>query len=159
MKILCWNVRGLSWASESAPTLKLVLELSKRYQVPFICLLETKSDLHHFDFFDANRFPSWESSTNFHLIENGRIGLFWDTNRVTCDVLEVCEQHMHLQVHCKVTQHVFLATFIYNVYSVPGRRDLWEYLAQLGASITSPWIVLGDFNYFLSPRTNEEGRR
>ncbi|GAA0154315.1 hypothetical protein LIER_43272 [Lithospermum erythrorhizon] len=32
MKILCWNVRGLMGASDTAPTQQLVLELSKKYQ-------------------------------------------------------------------------------------------------------------------------------
>ncbi|GAA0150724.1 hypothetical protein LIER_09599 [Lithospermum erythrorhizon] len=73
MRILCWNVQGLSGASDSAPTQQLVLEFSKN-------------------------FPSWESSTNFHLIENGRIGLFWDTKRVTCDVLECSPQERFIGV-------------------------------------------------------------
>ncbi|GAA0177780.1 hypothetical protein LIER_29747 [Lithospermum erythrorhizon] len=51
-----------------------------------------------------------------------------------------------------------MVIFVYPVYSVPRRRDLWEYLTQLGASITSPWIVLRDFNCFLFPQHKRVGQ-
>ncbi|GAA0167309.1 hypothetical protein LIER_40352 [Lithospermum erythrorhizon] len=86
------------------------------------------------------------------------MGLFWDTNQVICDVLEVRDQYMHLRVRCTVTQQVFLATFVYHVYNVSRRRNLWEYLTLLGASITLPWIVLGDFNCFLFPQDKRGGQ-
>ncbi|GAA0157717.1 hypothetical protein LIER_14923 [Lithospermum erythrorhizon] len=37
-------------------------------------------------------------------------------------------------------------------------RDLWEYLTRLGTLINMPWLVLGDFKYFLCPQDKRGGQ-
>ncbi|GAA0164289.1 hypothetical protein LIER_39755 [Lithospermum erythrorhizon] len=76
--------------------------------------------------------------------------LLWDTSRVSCEVLEVGSQFIHVQALCKVTQVSFVATFVYPVYCILERRKLWDHLTTVGTSLTLPWIILGDFNCYSS---------
>ncbi|XP_077215841.1 uncharacterized protein LOC143850479 [Tasmannia lanceolata] len=42
--------------------------------------------------------------------------------------------------------HKFLLTSVYGLNYGGARRSLWDDLEQIAGSVTSPWIVLGDFN-------------
>ncbi|GAA0165339.1 reverse transcriptase [Lithospermum erythrorhizon] len=76
--------------------------------------------------------------------------LLWDTSRVSCEVLEVGSQFIHVQALCKVTHVSFVANFVYPVYCILERRKLWDHLTIVGASLALPWIILGDFNCYSS---------
>ncbi|KAK8658991.1 hypothetical protein V6N13_029209 [Hibiscus sabdariffa] len=61
----------------------------------------------------------------------------------------------HFQfVHCRIsftnTTDCFYATFIYASPTRRLRQHLWQHLIALSSSISSPWVVLGDFNATLS---------
>ncbi|XP_074570567.1 uncharacterized protein LOC141827233 [Curcuma longa] len=60
----------------------------------------------------------------------------------------------------------FFVTFVYGLHSIVTRRPLWDALVDLGDNITDAWMVMGDFNSYLSidekkggsPVTNHELR-
>ncbi|KAK8673189.1 hypothetical protein V6N13_111538 [Hibiscus sabdariffa] len=57
-------------------------------------------------------------------------------------------------IHCSISlpgsANSFVATFVYASPSRRYRYDLWKHLKSLSATVTRPWIVLGDFNATLS---------
>ena len=151
MKILTWNVRGLSGSTDRGATQAIVSKIISSHAISFACLFETKLSTLDLDLFLSNRFPSWESCTNSDFVNGGRMLLIWDTYRVSCTVLEVHSHFIHVQALCKVTQVSFLATFVYPGYTPTERKEFWQYLTQKGAPISRPWLVLGDFNFDASP--------
>lgn len=44
----------------------------------------------------------------------------------------------------------FFATFVYGLHNRSDRKPLWDSLIRFGANLLDPWIVMGDFNAYLS---------
>lgn len=51
----------------------------------------------------------------------------------------------------------FWLLFFYGLHSVKTRKPLWTSLKGLGNGLVDPWIVLGDFNSYLSPDDKKGG--
>ncbi|XP_042437084.1 uncharacterized protein LOC122023053 [Zingiber officinale] len=103
---------------------------------------------------------------NFDLSNHGRILLLWDMHKVDVDIILTTEQYIHCRVCCRISGRGFLVTFVYGLHSIVTRRPLWEALSDLGDTISEAWMIMGDFNSFLSihekqggsPVTNHEMR-
>ncbi|CAH9093976.1 unnamed protein product, partial [Cuscuta europaea] len=147
MIITAWNIRGLNKVSKQS----LIFNFIRAHNVHMCCLLETKMSTSNFEKLKENRWPLWSSITNFDTIDGGRMALMWNTNYVDIDVLEIDKQHIHCKCVCKTTQLNFMVTFVYALYSVGVRRTLWDHVTNLGSTISSPWLVMGDFNCVSSP--------
>ncbi|XP_062080432.1 uncharacterized protein LOC133785194 [Humulus lupulus] len=63
-------------------------------------------------------------------------------------ILKCSSQLIHLHVSSTSNNDSFYVTFVYGMNDEEGRNILWKELQAL--AMTSPWIVLGDFNDILS---------
>lgn len=50
-------------------------------------------------------------------------------------------------------------TTIYTSPKAVIRQELWDYLVSLGATIQTPWLLLGDFNQVVDCFEKRRGRR
>jgi len=62
---------------------------------------------------------------------------------------------LHLSVRSLISQFSFMVTFVYGFNTMIARRSLWADLRTWCP--TCPWMVLGDFNYVLSPANKHNG--
>ncbi|CAH9071538.1 unnamed protein product [Cuscuta epithymum] len=147
MFIASWNIRGLNQASKQ----NSILNFIRLNKVRVFCLLETKLSSSTFENFMRFRLPNWMSITNFDKIGGGRMAIIWDSAFVDGVIMEVDKQHIHARFTCRVTQLSFYVTFIYALYTVLERRDLWKHVHGLGTNTLAPWVVLGDFNCVCDP--------
>ncbi|XP_019150673.1 PREDICTED: uncharacterized protein LOC109147524 [Ipomoea nil] len=99
----------------------------------------------------------WKLATNFHDTVGGRILVTWNPALVDCSILETGPQHVHCLILCKISQKKILCTFVYGLFSVVARRQLWEKIEALGLLIVEPWVISGDFNTVLSPSERRGG--
>ncbi|OVA17163.1 hypothetical protein BVC80_4265g2 [Macleaya cordata] len=75
----------------------------------------------------------------------GKIWILWgDSYSVT--VLSSSSQFIHTKITYNPVGTVFFATFIYASCDNLERRTLWSDLSTIGARISCPWILGGDFN-------------
>ncbi|KAK8612873.1 hypothetical protein V6N13_092977 [Hibiscus sabdariffa] len=59
-------------------------------------------------------------------------------------------QFLHFKITKLSDSSFTLATLVYASPSVTKRNSLWDHLTSLACSITTPWVLLGDFNATLS---------
>lgn len=65
------------------------------------------------------------------------------------EVLHVHSQFIHVRVWDRRCNSTFLCTAIYAIPHHDKRRDLWEHMEVLVASITKLWMLARDFNVVL----------
>ncbi|CAI9089711.1 OLC1v1024331C1 [Oldenlandia corymbosa var. corymbosa] len=100
-----------------------------------IAVLETKVHVDNIDSVTSRccSKPMWHFVHNFELSLHSRILVMWNTSK-------------------------FFATFIYAHNSMNDRVELWKNLECLASSISSEWILLGDFNCIASTAERMNGR-
>ncbi|XP_057958675.1 uncharacterized protein LOC131151447 [Malania oleifera] len=103
------------------------------------------------------KFSNWQQLNNFDLHDAGRIVILWDPLKVLVQTHHASPQAVHCTVKCLVSSNTFLCSFIYGYNSLVSRRPLWLDLVQTGSSSTMPWMLLGDFNFFLKPVERRNG--
>ncbi|VFQ97160.1 unnamed protein product [Cuscuta campestris] len=103
-----------------------------------------------FKLFLHNKLPSWSSTDNFAMIDDGRMAVIWNPLFVTCTVLDVGDQFIHCRILCNVSQKCFHITFVFALYNVTVRRQLWETISDFAVNIKTPWAIMGDFNSVLN---------
>ncbi|KAK8570774.1 hypothetical protein V6N13_103178 [Hibiscus sabdariffa] len=140
IKILSWNVQGCAHP-KFLPSARQYLRDVRPDLVVFV---EPRISGRKADAIIASLgFP------HSHRVEasgfSGGIWLAW-FNSVTVDV-----GFNHFQfVHCRVTMirdnSSVLTTVVYGSPNATKRKALWSGLRQLAPSITSPWVLFGDFN-------------
>ncbi|VFQ88789.1 unnamed protein product [Cuscuta campestris] len=114
------------------------------------CLLETKITGAKLEIFVITKLPGWRFATNFEVLPGSRMVILWNPSFFACNVVGVGEQYLHCAVQCLTTQKEFVLSFIYGLYTVTKRRELWHDLSSLAQNITIPWALLGDFNCVLA---------
>ncbi|VFQ98409.1 unnamed protein product [Cuscuta campestris] len=103
-----------------------------------------------FKLFIHNKLPFWSSTDNFAMIDDGRMAVIWNPLFVTCTLLDVGYQFIHCRILCNVSQKCFHITFVFALYNVTVRRQLWETISDFGVNIKTPWAIMGDFNSVLN---------
>ncbi|VFQ82141.1 unnamed protein product [Cuscuta campestris] len=76
---------------------------------------------------------------------DGRMVVLWNPVFVNLTFLEIDKQFIHCNVDCLITQKTFALSFVYALYNVSVRRELWDKLSCIGNG-NIPWAVMGDFN-------------
>lgn len=93
--------------------------------------------------------------TNWIMVEAtgyaGGIWVLWNAKEFTIDYISSTTQLIHCTVTDNSTSQKVTLTFVYGDTTVAKRRDLWDTLTLLAASVTGPWLALGDFNAFCNP--------
>lgn len=85
-------------------------------------------------------------------IPEGRSGilLVWDDQKINLVVCEWHDQYVHCMATCKISHRLLAITFVYGQLSIIGRKPLWEGLQRIAVDMELPWLVLCDFNTYLS---------
>ncbi|XP_042401070.1 uncharacterized protein LOC121991112 [Zingiber officinale] len=162
MKVTAWNIRGFHKPLKNGG----VQHLLQQRDIQIMALMETKLNEDSLSPILQRRFAGMGYAHNFDLSNHGRILLLWDMHKVDVDIILTTEQYIHCRVCCRISSRRFLVTFVYGLHSIVTRRPLWEALSDLGDSISEAWMIMGDFNSFLSihekqggsPVTNHEMR-
>ncbi|XP_062118643.1 uncharacterized protein LOC133832295 [Humulus lupulus] len=143
-RILSWNVRGINSQHMQAAVKNLICSRG----VGLVGLLETKIKASNLGALYLRVFSGWCFTSNNAWHDNGRIVVSWNPFMFNVDILQCSSQLIHLYVSSTSNKDSFHVTFVYGMNDEGGRNILWKELQEL--AVTSPWIVLGDFNDILS---------
>lgn len=151
MIIATWNCRGAS--AKSFP--RLLKEIVMKYKIRIMVLLKTRVSG-----VKADRIMGKIGFSNWLRVEaTGFAGGIW----VLWNNWDVCVEYLCSNtqlVHCKVTDLVSggeaCATFVYGEPRVGMGSELWSALKTIAQHVKGKWLVMGDFNAFLS-QTDKEG--
>lgn len=122
----------------------------KTHKLDMICLLESKMDVETLTNALKLRFQGMSCIHNLSSPKI-RVILLWNNSVAAVNTIAMTDQLIHVKIDCTGTSTAFFATFVYGLHSRTDRKPLWDSLIQLGANLMDPWIVMGDFNAYLSP--------
>lgn len=69
----------------------------------------------------------------------------WKSEDMCIDILVFSSQLIHMSIHPQTGPH-FCSTFVYGSTDRNERLELFRQLHDISRTISSPWLVLGDFN-------------
>ncbi|KAJ6353313.1 hypothetical protein OIU76_002349 [Salix suchowensis] len=144
MIVKCWNVRGLNSPLKQHE----VVNLMKKSKVDVCGLLETKLSLPKVLSLQKFRLKKWKFISNAASSSSARIVVLWNPSTVSVDMVGSSSQGLHVLVRSLVSQVELHITFVYGLHTIVARRALWDSLRDWCP--LSPWMILGDFNSFLS---------
>lgn len=151
---MAWNCRGAG----SHPFYIHLMEMLRSHNPDVLALLETRVSSRH-----ARRIVDNSHFTDFLAMEAcgfaGGIWLLWDKHLVEVEVEEISMHDQMLNVLIK--EDVRGSWVLSVVYASPKplcREDLWLYIKEMGAIITIPWLLIGDFNQPLEVQDKQGGR-
>lgn len=72
-------------------------------------------------------------------------------------LIDMSDQIIHVKIECVHTKVTFYATFVYGLHTRTDRKPLWSTITRHGQNMSDPWIVMGDFNNYLSPSDKQGG--
>ncbi|XP_042472114.1 uncharacterized protein LOC122054743 [Zingiber officinale] len=153
MKVASWNIRGFHKPLKHGR----VQHLLQQKDIQVMALMETKLNEDSLSPILQRRFSGMGHTHNFHLSNHGRILLIWDLHKVDMDIVMTTNQYIHCHIRCRISSRSFFVTFVYDLHSIVTRRSLWEALVDLGDNIANVWMVMGDFNLFLSIDEKKDG--
>ncbi|KAK4381224.1 hypothetical protein Sango_2988800 [Sesamum angolense] len=79
-----------------------------------------------------------------------RIWIAWNDELIDVEFLNVGSQFVHCRVLIHELHETILITVVYGANEVSARRELWQGLIELAATVGNvPWLVGGDFNAVL----------
>lgn len=145
IKVVSWNVRGMNDPVKVASSRKFLFD----NKVDIMVFLETKVKQSK-SVAVMNRlapFGGWLH--NYNSFHNGRIWVWWNTQKVNIEELAQGNQFLHCEVD--ILDKKVLCTFIYEFNSAHEREELWAAMSQFSANVTLPWLIIGDFNTILHP--------
>lgn len=153
LSVLSWNCRG----AKSGPFHRHLQELLRRYTPMVLILLETTVN-------SGTSFPSIYKYSSFNKAVCaeavgfvGGIWIIWDATVLDLEVVMVDDQVVTVIV--RRGDHLdFVLTAVYASPRYNLRVPLWDYLIRLGAIITEPWVLIGDWNQVLSSEDKFGGR-
>uniref|UniRef100_A0A6N2LM18 Reverse transcriptase domain-containing protein n=1 Tax=Salix viminalis TaxID=40686 RepID=A0A6N2LM18_SALVM len=120
----------------------------KKNKVDVCGLLETKLRSSKVEALQKFQLKRWKFWTNVVASSTARIIIFWNPSTVKVVFVNCSAQGVHVVISSLVSQVSFHATFVYGLYTIVDRRDLWASMRMWCPS--GPWLVLGDFNSILS---------
>lgn len=145
MIIASWNCRGAG--NRSFPN--TVKDIVREHNIDVLCLMEArisgrraeivvrKLGFHNWIRLEASGFA-------------GGIWVLWDKIDVSIELIDSSTQFIHCKVRDKKSMTSTLVTFIYAEMVALRREELWASLRHLAHFIEEAWLVMGDFNSFLS---------
>lgn len=149
--ILIWNARGVG----NRRTLTHLKDLSVRHKPQILSIIEPKVD--------HQRLPDIARSLGFDNFSHGgdvnsRIWVLWTSGMDISDVVWNPYQ-VTLSASLINSDLNICYTFVHAPCVSSDRQVLWDDLATQSRSITTPWIVAGDFNAILSWEEKKGGNR
>ncbi|XP_028785413.1 uncharacterized protein LOC114741329 [Neltuma alba] len=145
MNLLSWNCRGA--ASKSFPA--RLRDVLRGKQANLVILVETRVNG-----VKADRIMKKLGFNNWIRVEAtgyaGGIWLLWNDDEVNIHYEFSTTQLLHVQVSMVNSNHSFWLSCIYAEPSCQLRIALWHDLTQISSSMSEPWLVISDFNAYLS---------
>lgn len=141
--ILSWNVRGAS--NDKAK--RHIKELIKKHNPSLFFIMET-----HVLFDKVKLFWQRMGYSPVHVVEaQGHSGGLWALAQVGLNLnLSVWEfSNQSITLEFKSTNCSWTCTAIYASPNPSTRDHFWNYLCNLSRNITSPWLLIGDWNEIL----------
>ncbi|XP_022891840.1 uncharacterized protein LOC111406687 [Olea europaea var. sylvestris] len=126
-----------------------IREFIKQHCIDIMRILETKLGDRKLMRILRNKFNGFVRVNNFGTHRSERILILWNPSKVFLDVMEVHPEIIHCKATCKVTSYSFLVSFVYGFHTVVNRRPLWNNIMEFNANVSSPWLILGDYNNVL----------
>lgn len=143
MTILSWNVRGAS--NDKAK--RHIKELIKKHRPTLIFILET-----HILFEKVKTFWQRVGYHPVHVVEaQGHSGGIWalaqEGHNLNFSTWEFTNHSITLEV--KAGSYIWNCIAVYASPNPSIRDTFWHHLCDLSRSITSPWMLIGDWNEIL----------
>ncbi|PKU86575.1 Putative ribonuclease H protein [Dendrobium catenatum] len=152
----CWNIRGFNQLGKVLACKEFVTA----NRLDMICILEAKISAPSLadNWFINNHqiFPNEQCCINFPASSPARIWLKWNSSSVTFNPISLNHQFIHGSVYFG-TRPPFFITIVYAANTPSERLPLWHNLTTLDENISSPWIVMGDFNCFREVKDKSGG--
>ncbi|OMO84846.1 reverse transcriptase [Corchorus capsularis] len=130
-------------------------ELLKLYKPEVLCLLETKANTEV-----VKRVAKYLRFSDYFEVPTegmaGGIVLFWNAATTDLTVHSFSTQIIHTSIVYKGVQH--MVSFAYVRPQTQFKDIFWRDLKDFSVSISSSWIVLGDFNDFASLKERWGGK-
>ena len=152
INILAWNCRGA--AAKSLPG--RIRDVLKGNNVNILILCETRISGRKADnVLKKLNFNSWirVEATGYA----GGIWLLWNCEEVSVNYLSSSNQVLHAQVRLADNPRMFCLSCVYAEPQPLLRNELWVNLSQMSSRLTIPWVVMGDFNAYLSCEDKKGG--
>ncbi|XP_028752651.1 uncharacterized protein LOC114712302 [Neltuma alba] len=154
MIVASWNCQGAG--SKTFP--RLINEVVKKYRINIMGIMEPRISGARADkVVKKMGFSNWirVESTGYA----GGIWVLWNDWEVSIEYVCSTTQLLHCKITSKTSAETMLATFVYGDTNPLRRRELWNSLRNIASSIDSDWMVLGDFNTFLTVEDKVGGTR
>lgn len=149
--ILCWNARGVGNRGTSAH----IKDLCFNHKIEVLVIIEPKISAARLD--QLALYWGFDNSMHGDLINN-HIWVCWSKD---IHVENPTWTHQHITVtifHDNIPDKICYS-FIHASCSLIERQLLWDDLSILHGSKTDPWILMGDFNAFLSWDEKQGGNK
>lgn len=145
IKSLIWNIRGI----KSQGAFDRLMQLKRAHNLIFIAVMEP--------FCRRSKLDRFRRRLGFdfaHANSNNKIWLFSDM-AINCTVIEDLDQH----VTCSINNNgdSMYITIVYAKCHVHLREELWDNIKNFAEGNTSPWMVVGDFNFIIDLEENKGG--
>ncbi|KAK4381839.1 hypothetical protein Sango_2929300 [Sesamum angolense] len=140
-----WNVRGLNRRDHQVAVRDLVSD----FRLHFIALLETRVMQSIVTRIQSGVLSRWRWFVEYAGPGN-RIWIAWNDELIDVEFLNVGSQFVHCRVLIHELHETILIMVVYGANEVSARRELWQGLIELAATVDNvPWLVGGDFNAVL----------
>lgn len=145
MIIASWNCTGAG--NKNFPS--IVRDLTKTERIDILCLIETRISGPRAEMVIRKMgFNNWLrlEASGFA----GGIWVLWNEDDFRLSYKFSSTQLIHCEVFDKKHNESLAATFVYGETTAIKRIKLWEDIRSIGASMTGAWVVMGDFNAYLT---------
>lgn len=129
---------------------KKIKNLIRQRKINLFALLETRVKAQKFCKISQHCFGSWRFANNYNEAVNGRIWLAWDQTIWSVQVQSANVQFLHVMLQHLQEGWSICLIVVYASNDKTERSIAWSLLEQLGASISIPQILTGDFNKIVS---------
>ncbi|XP_020698808.2 uncharacterized protein LOC110111333 [Dendrobium catenatum] len=154
--LAAWNVRGFNRPEK----VRACKDLVRCHKLDLICVLENmihnKSLMDPWFRMNHEIFVNEESCHNFNLSKSGRIWIKWNPMHIHF-IPTICTSQLISGNLYSGTELICVLSVIYASNDQADRLQLWDKIRELGVSISSPWLILGDFNCCLNASEKSGG--
>ncbi|XP_060211785.1 uncharacterized protein LOC132639349 [Lycium barbarum] len=142
MRVVTWNVRGLNQAYKQKELQVFVY----RNKVGLLAIVEHSVHQKNVARVVKQVVPRRQWQHNYQVGGKRRIWVVWDARLCDFSVIQPTPQHIHGYLKIHVNNMAFHLTVIDGLHSIQDRKPLWEDLMNIAGLMSTPWLVMCDFN-------------
>lgn len=126
MNIACYNIRGLNSVEKQVA----IKKITKEYRIPLFGVIETRTNCANKDLIMRQTFGTWLGIFNYSWNILGRIWVCGNPAIISVQCMGLTDQIIHCFVTILHSNATFMASFVYGLNQVRGRRELWENVGE-----------------------------